>query len=579
MKIPKNNPIKPLFTLVKRVFQRFGPHEKYIVGLFAFVVLVSLIALGLQFYINQTEIVPTYGGEYREAVIGLPRFINPALSITSDVDRDLSSLVYSSLVKYDKNGEIQPDLAESYEVLQDGKQYKFTLRENLSWEDDTPLTAEDVVFTIELIQDPQYSSPLFQAWQGVDVSVENERTIVFSLPSAYPPFLENATLGILPKHIWQDVTTKNFALTDLNIQPVGSGPYKVEKFTKNNDGFISSYTLEKNDNYHGKEPYINKLTFRFYDSERNAIRAYNAKNVDGVAFVSFTNISDLKNESALNLHTFNMPRYFAIFINQDNNELLEDKTVRQSIAHATNKQEIINEVLSGYGRVADTPIPPTLEEYHNQDVENIPHNPEQARLLLEQAGWAHLDDDGILERQIEGAEEGTHEELSFTLITANTPELTHVADLLAKQWKTVGIQLNVVAQELGELQQDTIKSRSYELLMFGQILGSIPDPFSFWHSTQVNDPGLNLANYSNEDVDDLLETGRQEINKEERITAYNEFQKLVANDIPAIFLYDPLYLYPVNDRIKGIDSAFIVDTSHRFVDVENWYIETNRVFK
>ncbi|MDX1608186.1 MAG: ABC transporter substrate-binding protein, partial [Candidatus Spechtbacterales bacterium] len=324
-----------LISFSKRIFHRFGPREKYFVGIAALIIVVSVFAIGVQVYIAKTSAVPAFGGEYREAIIGLPRFLNPVLASTNDVDRDMVHLIYASLMRYDLEGNLVPDLAKEYTISEDGREYRFTLKDNLRWEDGAPLTAEDVVFTIETIQNPQYSSPLFQSWQGIEVSAEDERTITFRLSSPYPPFLENTTLGILPKHVWQDVSPKNFVLADLNQKPIGSGRYKVEKLLKDPSGFISSYTLERNALYHGQKPFIDKIIFKFFSDEDEAVKAYNAKSVDGISFASPVTLKDIQNTETANIHEFKMPRYFAIFINQDQNEALESRQVREALSLAT----------------------------------------------------------------------------------------------------------------------------------------------------------------------------------------------------------------------------------------------------
>lgn len=561
---------------IKKILNRFNPRLRYFIVLSILIFIVLSFTLIYQLYISYTDLIPDFGGEYREAVLGLPRFINPVLSPTNDVDRDLVALTYSSLMRYNVNGELVTDLAETYEISEDGKEYKFLLKENIQWEDEAPITSEDILFTIQLIQNPQYASPLFQSWQGVEVINDGDRTILFILSSPYPPFIENTTLGILPKHIWENVTPKNFALTELNLQPIGSGPFKIEKFAKDDAGFISSFTLLRNDNYHGKKPYIDKITLKFYNNENNAITAFNSKNVDGIAFISPINIKLLKNAKSFNLHEFKMPRYFAIFINEERNKLLEKKVIRQALAYATNRNELIDNVMMGYAQKVDTPIPPNITKYYNKNIDSIEYDLEIAKSLLEEAGWVDKNGDGIREKINEDTEEII--KLEFTLTTVKRKELEEVANILKNQWLDAGILLTIDSRELGELQQDFIRKRSYELLMFGEILGAIPDPFSFWHSSQKDDPGLNLSNYKNSTVDRLLEEARQEINEDIRIEKYKQFQEEVVNDLPAIFLYDPFYLYPIQKRVRGIQNAFITDTSSRFVDIENWFIETKRRF-
>lgn len=560
----------------QKIYASWGPREKYLIGLFLLIIIGSFLAIGVQLYLSNTQIQPTFGGEYKEALIGLPHFLNPALSTANDVDRDLVQLLYSSLMKYDRNGNLVTDLAEKFEITDGGKEYRFTLKPNLKWEDGKPLNAQDVLFTIKLIQNSQFSSPLYQSWQGVSVSIEKNNIIVFKLSTAYPPFLENTTIGILPRHIWTNITMQNFALTDLNLQPIGSGPFKVKIFTKDNSGLISSYTLERNENYYGKKPYLNKIILKFYPTEKDAIKAYNSRAVDGISFISSTNLELLKNLDSLKLHKLMMPRSFAIFFNQENNELLKSKKIRQALNYVTNKKELIEKILKGFGQTVDTPIPPNLTKYYNKNTNNLSYNIDKAREILKEEGWKNLDNNGILEKV---TKENTNPiKLSFKLVTANQEELKLVSEAIKKQWKQAGILLNITTVDLGDLQQDYIRPRAYEMLLFGTILNAIPDPYPFWHSSQINNSGLNLAKYQNKNVDKLLEDTRRLTSEARRIEKYKKFQKLVTDDVPAIFLYDPTYLYPVNKAIKGIEPMFIVDTSNRFLNVENWYVETKRVF-
>ncbi len=569
--------IKRFFQLPKRIFHRFAPREKYIASIFALVIVGSLVALGVQVYISNTITVPKKGGTYREAVVGTPRFINPVLVSTNDVDRGLTNLVYSSLMRYNEKGELVPDLAKSYEVRDEGKTYVFNLKEDLQWEDGEELTAEDVVYTINLVQDPGYASPLFQSWQGVEVERKDKRTVIFRLEAPYASFIENTTIGILPKHKWQSIPQQNFALSDANLQPLGSGRYKVESLTKNESGLISSYTLTENKNYHGKQPFIEKIVFKFYANEEEAIKAFNAGLTDGISFVSPANIEKLNQDAKLNL--FNMPRYFAIFFNQEQSSLLNNIEVREALARSTNKEEIIEKALAGFGEKAFGPIPENFDEYHSEDVEKWQYDPERAETVLEENGWEDQDEDGIREKLTESENDNEEKQrLEFSLVTADRPELKKAANILQNQWEKSGIKLNVKTVALDKLQQNFIRPRSYQMLMFGQILGSVPDPFSFWHSSQTNDPGLNLSRYSNEDVDTLLEDMRTEEENKERIEKYKEFQQKLTEDLPAIFIYNPKYIYATHKRVKGVEEGLIVDSSYRFTGISEWYVRTQRVF-
>lgn len=560
---------------VQKPFAKLNPREKYLAGLFALIILGSIVAVGVQLYITNTENVPTLGGEYREAIVGLPRFINPVLSSINDVDRDLVRLIYSGLMTYDKNGNLIPDLAKSFEISEDGKEYTFYLKEDLKWEDGLPLTAEDIVFTINLIKDAQYSSSIYRIWQGVNVFNEGN-TVIFQLTSPYPPFIYNTTLGIMPKHIWGSIAPNNFTLTDLNLQPIGSGPYKVEKFTKDDSGFISSFTLKRNEFYHGPKPYISRVTFEFFQSYEEAIKAYNSKSVDGISSTSPLDTEKIRDKNGTNLHKFKMPGYFAIFINSDANSVLESKSVREAMAYATNRDQIISDAYLGYAEKIDSPIPRVLSKYYNDKIDPIPYDLNKAMSILESSDWIDKDGDGIREKSINDGEKTI--KLEFTLHTAENSGLKKTAELLSSQWKKTGIMLNIVTLDPSELQQSIIRSRSYELLLFGQITGMEPDLFPFWYSTQTSSPGLNLSGYENEDVDTLIEEIRKEINETIRTQKLKELQEKIVQDLPAIFLFSTIHLYPIHKGVQGVNAEIIVDTSWRFREISNWFIETKRIF-
>lgn len=559
----------------KNTFRKLTPQKKYYTGLAALLLFGALLTAGVELYLVNTRTVPARGGEYREAIIGAPRFINPILAPTNDADRDISRLVYASLMKYDESGELVPDMAESFEILRGGRQYRFKLKDNLVWEDGQTISAEDVVFTIKLIQDQQYSSPLNANWQGVGVASEGPQTVIFDLSSSYAPFLENATVGILPRHIWQGINPASFSLTDFNLQPVGSGLFLVEKFTKDNSGFITSYTLKRNEKYHGQKSFLNHIIFRFFPSEESAIAALNANGVDGISSLSASNVANI-NADNINLHEFRMPRYFAIFFNAEHNEILQDKRVRQALAHATDIQKINTTILNDFAQISDTPIPPALNKYYNTDTGSLGFDAQRAQEILNDANWIDSDSNGIREKVLRTSD--GPRALEFNLVTVRWPELEQVAIEIAEQWHALGIQLNVELQELGELQQNFIRPRNYEMLLLGEVLGAIPDPFSFWHSSQKNDPGLNLSKYSNKVADRLLEEARQEFDTAAQINKYKELQKLIVSDLPALFLYEPTYIYPVRKGVQNITPSLIVDPSYRFNSAENWFVETKRVF-
>lgn len=561
------------------VWSSLTQKEKFLVYGFTTAILVSVVTLGVQFYYSNTKSAPRNGGTHTEASIEIPRFINPVLAQINDTDRDITRLIYSGLVKYTKEGRLVEDLAESYSI-ENNTIYKFILRENIQWHDGKPLTSDDVVFTIKLIQDPKYASPIRSNWQGVEVENPDERTVIFKLTSAYSPFLENATVGILPKHIWENISPKSFVLSEENLKPIGSGPYKFEKFQKDKDGNIKSYALRSNEKYYLNPPHIEHFIFKFFESESAALRAMKSGDVNAMSLVSGYNSTPLEEDGGTVVYNFSLPRYFAVFFNQSKSKALQEKEVRKALALSINREEIIDVATGGQGAPAYGPIIRELLGYNPQIEENYKFSPEKAKSILNAAQWKDVDGDGILEKRFDAGEEPSP--LEFTLITVGWPDFTELEKatrVLQEQWREIGVKVNIIAYPPGELQQEFIRPREYEALLFGQIVGIDPDPFSFWHSSQKKDPGLNIALYGNKTVDRLLEEARQTFDAQSRAGKYVEFQNIISDDIPALFLYSPTYLYPVDSNVKGISEGKIADPSWRFADVNEWYIDTKRVWK
>ena len=550
-----------------------SPKERWLVlGLF-FVILFSLMSLAVKDYLDKTEALPDYGGTYEEGIIGQPRFLNPVLAQINDADRDLTQIIFSSLLKHDGRGNLIPDLAKNYEIKENGLVYEFFLKENIKWHDGETLTADDIVFTINTIQNPEYKSPLRINWNGVKVEKIDDYAVRFKLNNIYAPFLHNMTVGILPKHLWAGISAQNFHLAQYNHEPVGSGPYKFKELKQNKSGVIQSIELKKNKDFYLKDPYIENLIFEFFQNEETAIQALNKKQVDGLNFFSAAQQSKIQNKSA-NIYRINLPRYYAVFFNQTKTKVLSDKTARLALAYATDKKEIIEKILNNEGLVADSPLLPNSLGY-TKEIKIYDFAPEHAKNILRADGWKDTDGDGILEKKI------NNENLKFeiTLVTADWPELIKAANLIKEQWGKIGAKINLEIAGLGAIQEDYIRPREYQAILFGEVLGSDPDPFAFWHSSQKRDPGLNLALYDNEKIDKVLEEARQNLDKKIRIEKYEEFQKLLVDDVPAVFLYSPAYLYPVNKKVKGVSLENLPLPSYRFSQIENWYIKTKRVEK
>lgn len=543
--------------------------DKLVVSVFLLVIASSSVVWGRTFYTNLTIPIPKFGGEYVEGATGQPFYINPLLSQTSEADSDLTALIYSGLFKFDSDGNATTDLAESYSISEDQRAYTIKLRKDAHWHDGRAVAVEDVFFTFNILQDPVYKSPLRQSWQGVEVSVIDEQTLLFSLKNPYAGFLENLTVGILPKHVWENIAPEKFALADYNLHPIGSGPFMFSDFQKDSQGSILTYYLKAFKDYYTGSPYISKLTFNFYPDEDALLVAYNKKEVMGMSSITPEKINLIKNVKSTNLHELIIPRYFSVFFNQTKSVALADDNVRSALNLSVDRVEIIEKVLRDKGTVLSSPFFPQMKNVAQQV--QIMQNLEQAGKLLDDAGWK-MEAGSNLRKKNSVA-------LEFELVTTNWPELLQTAELLASQWQKIGAKANVKVLPVSDLQQNYIRTREYDSLLFGQAITFNPDFYSFWHSSQKRDPGLNLSLFDNSETDSILESVRQEPAQAKRIEAYAKFQEILSKEIPAVFLYGPYYLYPVATSVQGITIKNINTPANRFLDVNKWYLKTSRVLK
>lgn len=524
---------------------------------------------GISFYYSKTKAIATYGGEYIEGIVGQPLHINPLLSQSNDTDADLSRIVYSGLFKHDNNGKLIPDLAESYELSDDKTTYTVHLKKNVFWHDEQPFMAEDVLFTINLLSDPIYKSPLRSNWQGIETKAVDDYSLEFKIQNPYVGFLNNLTFGILPKHIWNSVSPENFSLNPLNLKPIGTGPYKFSSIQKDSNDNIISYKFASNPAYFSGKPYISKITFNFYTSEESALNALNRKEIMGVNNLSSEKINFISAQKSMAIHKFELPRYIAIFFNQAKSIPVASNEVREALNFATNRQEIIDNVLSGNGQKSFSPFLPGMLGY-SANLEYADFNLDKANELLEKKGWIK-GEDGFR------AKDGVNLEINLT--TPDWEDFIKVAELLKAQWGKAGVKVTLASFPISDIQENHIRPREYEALLFGQVVSSDPDPYSFWHSNQKKDPGLNLSLFDNSEADKLIESARVEFDAEKRAQSYIDFQKIMLKENPAIFLYSPSYAYPVSRKVQGIGMESLISPCGRFADINHWYIKTNRVKK
>lgn len=516
------------------------------------------------------------GGDYIEGLVGQPQYINPLLAPANDVDLDLSRIVYAGLLKFDKELNLTPDLAENMpELSADGKEYTFTLKKNLFWHDGHELKSDDVVFTFQKIQDTEAKSPLRTSWSRVQIQKIDDHQLKITTRESSATFIANFTTGILPKHIWENISSGSFTLSKYNLEPIGAGPYEIASVKRTSDGQIKSMEFRAFKNYYTEGPYISKLIFKFYETQDQLIEAYHGKDIQGLGYVPFDQNLFIEPKNKLKQIVLPLPQYQAVFINRPKNPVaLDDVRVRTALGKAINKQQIISEVYGGKAAEAYGPILPGHLGFHEQisgaDM-NI-YDPGKARELLDASGWA-LPSDNKFRKDKQGRT------ISLSLATNNFSPNVRVADLLKKMWEDIGVEVVLHIETITDLEEKFIRPRNFELLLFSENVGADPDPFPFWHSSQLRDPGLNLSNFSNKDTDKLLADARTNIPSTDRATKYKRFQELFVGDVPALFLNRNVFVYNVSTDIKGVDLSNITIPADRFADIDKWYIETKQINK
>lgn len=621
----------PHLTQVKH-FKRFlSKTERNIYRLGVVGVIVGVVWFSYGFIIHNTTQIPARGGDYIEGTVGSPALVNPLFANLNEVDKDLTRLVYSGLLKVDEKGNLIPDLAENFSLSEDKKTYTFFLKKNVVWHDGEAFTSKDIVFTFDLIQNRTVNSPLSVSFQGVKVSATDDYTVQLTLPEVYTPFPSSLTIGILPEHVWSDIPVEQIRLARINLQPIGTGPFKFSRMISDKSGYISEYTLERFDRYYQRSAYLDHITFRFFasydgeDSTTSAIEALREQNVDGVNFVPIS-LKDKVSRKHTMLYNPLLPQYTALFFNQKRQPVLAEKDVRLALSEAIGKQKIIKDtqkddaaeifgpILPGYpGYKADATgtiayslddantrldkyfVRVNVDEYKEKRkvelekewlLENAPPSGTTSTVpaLTTSSPDLQLFVENTLKEEFSGAQtffrkpkKGT-EIVTLDLVTADTVEYRKASELIAGFWQELGIKTNIEYVSAKSLSRDVLKDRKYDVLLYGVLLGSDPDQYPFWHSSQASYPGLNLAQYSNKTVDDVLKKTRETDKAEDLANLYRQFEDKILQDIPAIFLYSPQYHYAVEDKIKGIQITRITEPADRLSGVANWYIKTKRLW-
>jgi peptide/nickel transport system substrate-binding protein len=540
-------------------------------GLILAAVLLSYQAGGME------EVsVPASGGRLVEGVAGWPRYLNPLISFGNPVDRDICALVFEGLTRFNERGRLEPALATGWNVSLDGLVYTFWLRQNALWQDGIGFSADDVLFTIGLIQDQGYPGPpdLAALWRTVRVEKINQWTVTFTLQEPYSPFLEYTTIGILPAHRLEDLTGARLTNLAFNRQPVGIGRFKVAS-SNWDDGRL---LLTVNPLYWDREkPRLQEIEFRFYPDYDSVLASYEAGEIHSMGNIQRADIARAESFENVNLFTSSLPRYTAVLLNLHDDALpfFQDRSVRQALLYGLNRPALIADVLEGQGTIAHSPIAPGSWAYFG-DVKRYDYDAPLAAEMLDAAGWLLPDQGeqgtGLVESEAlrEGVRLREDQELSFTLLAIANSTHEAVARALSASWAKLGIRATVQTVPADELFQ-ALGSGDFAAALVDIDMQGDPDLYAFWSESAIRE-GQNYAGWRHRQASEILEQARQLNNVEQRTTLYYHFQQIFAEEMPALLLYYHTYTYGISGDVQNVSMGPLTEPSDRFATVSDWFL-------
>ncbi len=547
-----------------------------------------ILSLGLAggFFLTQRSVrIPIAGGLFTEALIGQPKYLTPIDAPANDVDRDIVSLVYSGLFRMNGMDPV-PDLAERYIWTDGGKTLTVTIRSDARFHNGDIVSADDVQYTIDQIQDPARTSPLASLFRGVKAFALDEHTVQFTLDQPNIYFLSTLTTGILPSKLWRSIPASNARLADLNIKPIGSGPYTFQSFTRDSRGSIRSFTLERSSTYYGIKPFIQTITFQFFSDRAQAEDALKGDVIGALAFTDLGNTLTNPQQRWTTIH-LNLPQETIAFFN-NKNKILSDPRIRQALDGVVERQDIVD-AWKGKAQPIFGPFPFLQTTSTALSID-------QARALLDEAGWV-LPKDGSVRIFVPKVKvpvtstknkntktvatptvpvaSASSTELAIAITTSNQPELVATAEVLQRRWSLLGIRVNIEQLEAADLVRKATRTRDAGIILTNILLDQTQDLFPFWWSGQAIDRGFNIANLTDRDVDNALLALRAASTTQALEADRLQVSQLITRSHPAVFLVRPAASYLVSKNIQGINpNTIISQPANRFQDLTHWYIKT-----
>jgi peptide/nickel transport system substrate-binding protein len=489
------------------------------------------------------------GGSIGDASVLLPVLVSDSAS------GEITGLIYNGLVKYDKDINLEGDLAEKWDISEDNLRIRFYLRKDVKWQDGKPFTAKDVDFTYRLIVDPKTPTAYATDFLRVkELRVIDEFTVEAVYEKPYAPALGSWGQAMHPAHLLegQDVTK-----SPLKRNPVGTGPYRFVEW-KIQDRII----LDSNHDYFEGRPYIDRVMTRVIPDLATMFLELKAARLDRMGLTPL----QYRRQTSTQWFDENFVKYKYLgfgytYLGYNLRDWkFQDKNVRQALTTAINRESIIEGVLFGLGQPAYTPYKPDTFWY-NPNVKKFPYDPNKAKEMLAEAGWKDTDGDGILDKD--------GKPFQFEIITnQGNDQRKYAATIIQRDLRKVGIQVNIRVIEWAAFLKNFINKRKFEACLLGWGIGIDPNQIDIWNSKKTGEHQLNFISYNNPEVDELLELGASTYDRDERKKYYDRFQEILAEDQPYTFLYVSETLPIISARFRGIEPAPL-GISYNFI---KWYV-------
>ncbi len=562
-------------NLEKNLFKRF--HRLNDVRRFIFI-WISLIVLLLGITLFQIFDISQYyqktgyssGGIFYEGAVGLFTNANP-LFATGDVNSTVSDLLFPGLLKFNQKNQLVGDLAKSWSVDASGQNYTVNLRPNLHWQDGKPLTADDVVFTYQTIENPDVQSSLFNNWYGIKVTKINDLTIKFMISSPLSSFPDELTNGIIPEHIFASIPATQLESSSFNnIDPIGSGPFKLASLTTTQGtstaGLNERIDLIPNNYYYQTKPKLSGFNLITYANEADLLKAFTSQNIQAMIGMNSIPNSLIKNQS---VYTYHIPITAETMVfYRNNSSILSDVKMRKAMSEAINTQQVMSQ-LSYPALPVKGPLLPNMIGYSSK-YDQVTNNISDANQILDSLGWIKKSD---------GYRYKGSQELQLSLYTQNTPDYLNAAHSLISQWQKIGVKVQLVKLSSLDI-KSVIAYKTYDMLLYSIVVGNDPDVFAYWDSSQAQPnaiPGLNLSMYKSSVADDSLAAGRTRLDPALRAIKYEPFLQSWQADYPALALYQPNYLFVTRPRINNFNPYMINAVTDIYSNINNWEIKQVKI--